>query len=261
MKAKTELLLYQCLWAADVMFRPTWRNLSGSFEEWAYHKGMLRQIRTLEEAGWLESRKAADDTDRVFRLTEKGFLKALGGRHPETQWNRGWDRKWRMIMFDLPENKRGLRNELRKQLKSAHFGGLQKSVWVCPDPMDAVCESLKKLAAVSGVMLFFEGSACGGESDKDLVSQAWNFEQIDRAMEAHQLHLKEIPQSGEHGWRERLLAWATEEKQLWSRILQVDPLLPRELWPDHYQGEKAWKNRLTALRKAGRLVSKGATNH
>ena len=61
-------------------------------------------------------------------------LKALGGCDPEERWNRGWDGKWRIIVFDLPEKKRGLRNDLRKQLRSARFGGLQRSVWISPGP-------------------------------------------------------------------------------------------------------------------------------
>jgi phenylacetic acid degradation operon negative regulatory protein len=260
MKAKTELFLYQCLWVANAMSRPTWRNILGSFEEWAYRGGFLRQIQTLEADGWIESQKAPQDTERVFRLTEKGWLKALGGRDPARQYQRGWDGKWRMILFDLPESKRGLRNELRRQLKSAQFGGLQKSVWVSPDPVDAIGESLKKTAASAGVIFFFEGTGCLGEGDANIVRQAWNFERINGAIEAHRLHIRQIPDSGEAGWRERLLEWATVEKNLWSRVLEVDPLLPRELWPENYLGEKAWKNRLAVLRKAGEIVAKGHAN-
>ncbi len=230
MKAKTELLLYQCLWTADVLFRPTWRNFSGSFEEWAYRHGMLRQIQ------------------------------ALGGRHPEKQWDREWDGKWRTVMFDLPETKRGLRNELRRQLKTGHFGGLQRSVWISPDPVGELSESVKNLAVESGVLFFFEGSACGGESNREIVHQAWNFEKIGRAMDVHRHHLEKLPQSREPGWQEQLLSWANEEKELWTRVMELDPLLPRELWPEGYQGEKNWENRKAALRRAGELASQDVTN-
>lgn len=59
MKAKTELILYHCLWMADTMMHPTWRNMDSSFECWAYRNGFLRQVRTLEAQGWLESAKDA----------------------------------------------------------------------------------------------------------------------------------------------------------------------------------------------------------
>ena len=43
-----------------------------------------------------------------------------------------WDRKWRVVVFDIPEKKRLARDSLRKQLKKLGFYELQKSTWVCP---------------------------------------------------------------------------------------------------------------------------------
>ena len=261
MKAKTELFLYQCLWVTDVMFRPTWRSMTGSFEEWSYRSGLLRQIQRLEAEGWVESRMGPDKTERVLRLTEKGCLKALGGRHPEERWNRSWDGKWRMILFDLPEEKRGLRNELRKQLKAAHFGGLQLSAWITPDPLDSLVESLKKITAESGVLTFFEGATCGGASPEELVAGAWDFAKINNAFEDHDNHLGTLPHPEQKGFRDLLLEWAREEKQSWSHCMTLDPLLPRVLWPKGYRGETAWKNRTSTLRRAGSIATQTCDNH
>ena len=149
---------------ADTLMRPTWRNMNSSFEEWSYRNGFLRQIQTLEAQGWLESREGSDGTERVYRLTRKGHLRALGGSHPVEQWNRGWDGKWRVVVFDLPEEKRSLRNELRKQLRAAGFGGLQGSVWISPDHVELVSDRLRKTAVSCGVLTFFEGATCCGEN-------------------------------------------------------------------------------------------------
>lgn len=256
MKAKTELFLYQCLWVTNMMFRPTWRNMSGSFEEWSYRSGLLRQVQRLEADGWVESRIGPDGTERVIRLTEKGYLKALGGRMPEERWNRPWDGKWRMILFDLPEEKRAVRNVLRKQLRAAHFGGLQRSAWITPDPIDAIGESLKKVAADSGVMTFFEGATCGGETSEELVATAWNFAKINGAFTDHQSLLNTLPKEGSKQLRERLLDWAQEEKNSWSFCMTIDPLLPRSLCPNGYLGEITWKNRTATLHRAAVLANK-----
>lgn len=45
-----------------------------------------------------------------------------------------WDKKWRMVMFDIPENKRAARNVLREKLKNIGFKEIQKSVFVYPYP-------------------------------------------------------------------------------------------------------------------------------
>jgi len=255
MKPKTELFLYQCMWVADGMFRPTWRNLSGSFEEWSYRKGFLRQIQTLEAQEWIESREA--DTGRVYRLTNKGLLKALGGRNPKECWNRGWDGKWRIVVFDLPERKRGLRNELRRQLRYAHFGCLQASVWVSPDPMEGICSGLRSTSPDCGVMTFLEAITCGGEKAADMVKSAWDFAKINRLYQSHGAHLEKLPTGKKGNIQEELLAWGTEEKALWQACMEADPLLPRELLPKDYHGVKVWQKRIAVLRKAGKLALTG----
>lgn len=45
-----------------------------------------------------------------------------------------WDKKWRLIIFDIPEKKRRARDALRDKLKELGFYELQKSVLVCPFP-------------------------------------------------------------------------------------------------------------------------------
>ena len=254
-------MLYHCLWMSDMMMRPTWRNMTGSFEEWSYHNGYLRQIQALERQGWLETREDKDGTARVYRLTRKGYLKALGGCDPQERWNRGWDGKWRMVVFDLPEKQRGLRNELRKQLRSARFGGLQGSVWITPDPVHVIGAQLKKSAPSCGVMTFFEGMTCCGEHISDLVAAAWNFEQILGNYQDYMDHLKQMPRVSSAGFRDALLEWGDQEKQLWSECLGADPLLPRELWPAGYPGERAWQERVKTLHSAGKLAIKDLTNY
>jgi len=43
-----------------------------------------------------------------------------------------WDGKWRLVMFDIPENKRKLRNIIRFHLKRIGFVQIQASVWIYP---------------------------------------------------------------------------------------------------------------------------------
>ena len=43
-----------------------------------------------------------------------------------------WDRKWRIVMFDIPQNKKISREALRGKLKELGFFMFQKSVWIYP---------------------------------------------------------------------------------------------------------------------------------
>jgi hypothetical protein len=134
MKPKTEELLYLLLWACNLAVRPTFRNLTDSFESWAYRNGFGRQLATLEKQQFLEAREGLAG-DRVHRLTAARRLLALGGRDPAARWKRRWDHQWRMILFDVPQKKASDRVRLRRSLADRGFGWLQNSVWITPDPL------------------------------------------------------------------------------------------------------------------------------
>ena len=45
-----------------------------------------------------------------------------------------WDNKWRLVIFDIPEDRRQSRVYLTHKLKSLGFQHLQQSVWIHPFP-------------------------------------------------------------------------------------------------------------------------------
>jgi len=79
--------------------------------------------------------------------------------------SRNWDKKWRIVIFDIPEKKKGAREALREKLKKLGFFRIQKSVWVypyeCKDEIDFVCEFFN----VENYVLYFSAPL---ESDHSL---------------------------------------------------------------------------------------------
>ena len=55
-----------------------------------------------------------------------------------------WDKKWRMVLFDVPHTYRKARDSLRFHLKQLGFYQLQKSVFIfpyeCKDEIDFITE-------------------------------------------------------------------------------------------------------------------------
>lgn len=45
-----------------------------------------------------------------------------------------WDKKWRLVFFDIPESNRVSRDALRKKIKELGFLEIQKSIFVFPYP-------------------------------------------------------------------------------------------------------------------------------
>ena len=72
--------------------------------------------------------------DGKVHLTPKGekFAALLGEGKLAPKKPRRWDGKWRMLIFDIPERRKGLRQQVRATLISLGFKRLQDSVWVYP---------------------------------------------------------------------------------------------------------------------------------
>ena len=89
-----------------------------------------------------------EDSDGNCRFTDKG-RKWLSGsilKHHCLRYGK-WDKKWRIVIFDIPEELHKNRNQFRAKLKNLGFYMLQKSVFVIPYPCEKelgyICRNLK----------------------------------------------------------------------------------------------------------------------
>lgn len=67
----------------------------------------------------------------------------------EIKHQKKWDKKWRILIFDIPENSRIKREALRGKLKQLGFQILQRSVWIYPYPCTNELKLLKKFFGFS----------------------------------------------------------------------------------------------------------------
>jgi phenylacetic acid degradation operon negative regulatory protein len=250
-KPKTQELLYLLLWASDMAVRPTFRNLTDSFEGWTYRTGFHRQLAALEQRQLLDTKQESTG-GRLHRLTEAGRLLALGGRDPVTRWKRRWDGKWRMVLFDVPQSKASDRARLRRSLAGRGFGYLQNSVWITPDPLIGEREALGTGPVDVASLILLEARPCAGESNAEIVAGAWDFAAINKRYERHAQVLERRPQQpiADEAAARQLQRWFRDERLAWTEAMELDPLLPSRLHPAGYRGVKAWERRLEIMAEA-----------
>ncbi|MDD2763407.1 MAG: PaaX family transcriptional regulator C-terminal domain-containing protein [Opitutaceae bacterium] len=200
----------------------------------------------LDRAALVERPARSHDTERVIRLTEAGRLTAWGGRNPVTCWRRPWNGSWRLVLFDVQESKRSDRIKLQRQLRRLWFGYLQDSVWISPDPADALRRALGGLAVDAATLTLMEARPCSGETDADLVAGAWDFGRINRHYDDYLEILRSL--SAASGVRARR-SWLQVEWKAWCRAVQSDPLLPEALLPRFYRGCEAWERRQERMQR------------
>ena len=81
----------------------------------------------------------------MLRLTAKGeqVLRRLELHDFKLRKPKRWDRKWRILIFDIPERRKGLRQKIRYTLKAIGFVRLQDSVWAYPYDCEDLVTLLK----------------------------------------------------------------------------------------------------------------------
>ncbi|EKD58234.1 MAG: hypothetical protein ACD_56C00167G0002 [uncultured bacterium] len=78
-------------------------------------------------------------------LAEKYSIDELRIKKPKK-----WDKKWRILIFDIEEKYKSRREALRGKLKELGLYQLQKSVWVCPYHFQEEVDVLKNFLGFTG---------------------------------------------------------------------------------------------------------------
>lgn len=105
----------------------------------------------------------------IARLTKQGrkVIEKIVLRNYTISETALWDGRWRMVIFDIQEKRRRVRQRLYTLLKGAGLFRLQDSVWVHPYPCDEFVALLRAhLASGTGELLYFIVE--GLESDRRL---------------------------------------------------------------------------------------------
>lgn len=110
-------------------------------------------IGKLQKKGWVWIEKRSGQS--FLRLTQKGEFELLKYKLQEkTLENKKWDGKWRVVIFDVKEFKRGVRDIIRKNIISFGFVKLQNSVWVYPYDCEDVIILLKAHCRIGKEVLY-----------------------------------------------------------------------------------------------------------
>ena len=96
-------------------------------------QALKNAITDLYKSKILEQKENTDGSLTIV-LTENGKRKALTYQIDEMKIKKAqkWDKRWRIVLFDIPEKKKKIREAIRHHLKNLDFFEYQKSVFVQP---------------------------------------------------------------------------------------------------------------------------------
>jgi phenylacetic acid degradation operon negative regulatory protein len=193
----------------------------------------------LRREGWLAADKEGRET--VYSLTPNAWQMLDEGR--ARIFNRAsgpWDGQWHMVIYQVPETERALREQLRRRLAWLGFGPLSPSVWVSPH--DRVAQVREDFAEHPAVQLdTFRSRSEGSGADRGIAARAWDLAALDR--DYRDLLGRYAPRMAEY--RDGAL---DDQASLVERMRLIydyrhfpfrDPDLPSELLPDDWPGRQA----------------------
>ncbi len=105
------------------------------FWYWEYYESVRRDIEDNEERRRIYKQIYHMEKFGYFDrrgFSAKGLGRVLKARFNKKRLEEKWDKKWRIVIFDIPEKLRNKRDCFRDSLKCAGFQKLQNSIWVNP---------------------------------------------------------------------------------------------------------------------------------
>lgn len=109
----------------DFLYNPGYYAYGDGWEYPLNKASLAKALQRLRVAGFVE---LVADKEFILRLTDRGRERAILAQLQSSGGK--WDGKWRIVIFDVPEKRRSVRDLLRHNLKSWGFNPWQQSVWV-----------------------------------------------------------------------------------------------------------------------------------
>jgi phenylacetic acid degradation operon negative regulatory protein len=212
------------------------QDLAATTEPFGVSADALRVVMSrLRREGWFDvsrqgGRARYQATERTWALLDEGYQRIFARTDP------GWSGEWQVVIYEVPEPERAVREQLRKQLSWLGFGPLAASTWLSPhDRVDAVLEWAGGQPSVRIVTLVARSRHA--EQDREYAARCWDLDAIKRD------YLSFLDDHGPATWR-----GATGTGALVRRVRLVhdyrlflfrDPTLPGHLLPPDWPGQRA----------------------
>lgn len=185
------------------------------------------------------NRSYASLTEKGGRRMEDGVERVYSSR------NLQWDGRWRVVIYSIPENRRDIRNQIRKELNWTGFGVISPSTWTSPNPLEDQVMEMAKTYQLEDHIILFKTSSIVSHTNQEIVEKGWDLQEIaDKYKTFIDKYEKEYEKIKEETWNgslseENSFVKRTELVHEYRKFLFLDPNLPADLLPENWIGFRA----------------------
>jgi len=195
----------------------------------------------------------------VYMRITSGGRKTMQRDFPMLSFqNKSWDRKWRIVMFDVAEINKIVRNRLRRKLKELGFGMLQKSVFISPHDIMKDFLEFSESSGIKEYLYLLETQNLTVGDKNEFANRVWKLDELNKkykniveeiekvknkCISNENDRTKELYIQNDNRMKGRVgknmgkisriedLAKFRELRNKWLNIVVCDPFLPESLLP------------------------------
>ncbi|QDQ00655.1 phenylacetic acid degradation operon negative regulatory protein PaaX [Lysinibacillus fusiformis] len=201
-------------------------------------------VSRMVKQGWLQSERQGNRSYYFLTSRGKKRMEEAANRIFKLKPNK-WDQKWRLLMYTIPEDKRQIRDELRKELLWSGFGSFSNGCWISPNNLEEEVKLLIQKYDIADYVDFFSAEYIGPHNHEELIEKSWSLTEIEGRYEefmnqyskqyiVHQSAISNEEMSDAECFVER-----TNLVHEYRKFLFFDPGLPQELLPPMWSGNHA----------------------
>lgn len=120
--------------------------------------------------------KIIKDGKAYVRLTSAGRNKMVRD-FPIARLTKKWNKRWVIVVFDIEEKSRIVRDRLRIKLQQLGFGMLQESVWISPLAIGADFREFIESVGLEEHVFVMEVSDLAAGDSKALAAKIWKLDE------------------------------------------------------------------------------------
>ena len=173
-----------------------------------------------------------------YKITSKGLIHLQEKQLLLNHQKKKWDKKWRILIFDIEETNRYKRRLLRYKLKELGFGYLQKSAWISPYDISQNLDKFLETYNLKDEAILIESTRLS-ISNKKIASIVWPINKIKLLYEEiykKLYRLFKLVKSNKDKHKLKL-----NFNKIYNQLISVilhDPHLPKDFLPNDWQYAK-----------------------
>lgn len=194
----------------------------------------------LKKENWFTTRRSGRET--VYALS--GHMLAVldeGRARIFRRKEEPWQGRWTMVIYQVPESERAVREQLRKRLVWQGFGQLSPSTWIAPHDLFPEARELAAEYDSAKVDVLWCGTG-DIRQDRGLAARCWELEPLAseyRKFTSGYMHLDSPSANASKDGRQALVD-RMEVIGDFRRLLFRDPQLPQALRSNDWPGDAAF---------------------